>query len=126
VRILLPRAELGSPLLRERLEARGAQLEDVAIYRTIPDATGGELVQATIAAGGVDVITFASSSAVEHFVALGLAASVGRARIACIGPVTAETAREHGLPVAIVADPSTIEGLMAALLLDAEKENPHG
>ncbi|MEK6536161.1 MAG: uroporphyrinogen-III synthase, partial [Actinomycetota bacterium] len=36
--------------------------------------------------------------------------------IACIGPVTAETARELGLRVDLVADEYTIPGLVRALI----------
>jgi len=35
---------------------------------------------------------------------------------ACIGPVTADTAREMGLPVGAVAEEYTIEGLVCALM----------
>ena len=37
------------------------------------------------------------------------------ATVACIGPVTAEVARAHGLAVDVVADPHTIDGLVDAL-----------
>jgi uroporphyrinogen-III synthase len=36
--------------------------------------------------------------------------------VACIGPVTAATAAEHGLPVTVVAAEHTVEGLVAALV----------
>jgi len=36
--------------------------------------------------------------------------------VACIGPVTAQTARELGLEPAVVAEEYTIEGLLEALV----------
>ncbi len=36
--------------------------------------------------------------------------------IACIGPITAQTAKEWGLPVHIVAEEYTIDGLVKALV----------
>ena len=36
--------------------------------------------------------------------------------VVCIGPVTAATARDAGLPVTTVADPHTVDGLLAALV----------
>jgi uroporphyrinogen-III synthase len=39
-----------------------------------------------------------------------------KARVACIGPVTAGTARELGIDVDVVADTYTIEGLVDALI----------
>jgi uroporphyrinogen-III synthase len=43
------------------------------------------------------------------------ALSTQRPLIACIGPITAQTARELGLPVDIEATEHTVEGLVAAL-----------
>jgi uroporphyrinogen III methyltransferase/synthase len=73
-----------------------------------------------IKSGQVDFITFTSSSTVSNFMNI-----IGwqnpeminkQTKIACIGPITANTAREHGLKVDIVAEKYTIEGLVAALL----------
>jgi uroporphyrinogen III methyltransferase/synthase len=68
--------------------------------------------------GQVDAVTFTSSSTVRNFVALlgrdGTRALRG-SLVACIGPVTAATAREHGLRVGVVAETYTIPGLVAAL-----------
>jgi uroporphyrinogen-III synthase len=36
--------------------------------------------------------------------------------VACIGPVTAEAARSHGLPVTVEADPHTVDGLVQAVV----------
>jgi uroporphyrinogen III methyltransferase/synthase len=66
----------------------------------------------------VDAVTFTSSSTVQHFVELvGLEAAVGsRYAAAVIGPVTAATAREMGLPVAIEAVEYTAPGLVQAMV----------
>jgi uroporphyrinogen-III synthase len=64
----------------------------------------------------VDAIIFTSSSTVRNFVALagGDLISTGPV-VACIGPITAATAREAGLPVDVVANDYTTEGVVAAL-----------
>jgi uroporphyrinogen-III synthase len=76
-------------------------------------------VLADIRAGRIDIATFTSSSTVRNLVAmLGEADALtgeGRPLIACIGPITAETARELGLKVDVTASEYTIEGLVAAL-----------
>ena len=66
---------------------------------------------------GVDAILFTSASTVRHFTELAGRASVqtGGAVIACIGPITAQAAREMGLDVQIVATEYTIDGLVQAL-----------
>ncbi len=67
---------------------------------------------------GVDVLTFTSSSTVRHFAALvkdRASHVVQKALVACIGPITAETARSLGYEVATVADEYTTDGLIRAL-----------
>ena len=72
----------------------------------------------------VDAITFSSASTVRHVVEGLGSAGVGlerlpvetRPRIVCIGPVSAAAARECGLPVDGIADPSDDDGLIAALI----------
>jgi len=113
--ILLPHAELAREVLADDLRRRGATVDEIAIYRTLPAASDpaglAELQR------GVDAITFTSASAARNFVQLtsGHLLAVRRAVIACIGPVTAAAAREAGLPVDVVAVDYTLDGLVAAL-----------
>jgi uroporphyrinogen-III synthase len=71
-------------------------------------------LRAALHAGQIDLLTFTSPSAAEN-----LLDSVGddalRAPVAAIGPVTAEAATRLGYRVAAVADPHTVEGLLAAV-----------
>jgi len=46
---------------------------------------------------------------------LGGTKALQRPLIACIGPITADTARELGLRVDVMAREYTVEGLVAAL-----------
>ena len=63
---------------------------------------------------GADAVTFTSSSTVRSFVdALGRDAVPPV--VACIGPVTATTARELGVTVTVEAEEHTIPGLVAAV-----------
>jgi uroporphyrinogen III methyltransferase/synthase len=120
--VLLPRAAGARAVLPETLRQRGAVVDEVLAYeaRTPPDADVAAL-RAALAAGEIDAVTFASSSTVRSFVALagpdGVAAMTraGRPCIACIGPVTAETARECGLPVDVVPARYTAQALAQAL-----------
>jgi uroporphyrinogen-III synthase len=117
-RVLLAQAELARSVLRERLQQAGALVDAVIAYRTVP-ASGGVDLPAMLEAGQIDAITFTSSSTVRFFVQrLGPAAleHARRTVIASIGPIAAQTAEEMGLPPAVVAEPSTVEGLVAALV----------
>jgi len=104
---LLPRADIAREALAVGLRAKGAAVTEVAAYRTV--AADGPPPDLSAA----DAVTFTSSSTVRNFLASG--ASVGRAKVVCIGPVTAATARELGLTVDAVAEAYTEDGLIQAL-----------
>jgi uroporphyrinogen III methyltransferase/synthase len=61
-----------------------------------------------------DAITFTSSSTVANFVDVAGTDRVPGV-VACIGPITAATARDAGLRVDVVAGEHTIAGLVGAL-----------
>jgi uroporphyrinogen III methyltransferase/synthase len=94
-------------------------VHEVPVYRTLP--AWPEAAELEALRQGVDVITFTSASTVRNFVSLlsqvglPLAQVLQRARVACIGPVTAQAARDLGLPVDVQADVYTLEGLVAAV-----------
>lgn len=111
-RVLLPRAAVARDVLPDRLRAAGWTVEVVEAYRT----TAAEITpeQAGTAAGA-DAIAFTSSSTVTAYLAAAGAGAVPP-MVACIGPVTAETAAAAGLTVGVVADPHTTGGLVDALV----------
>lgn len=122
-RILLPRAELARDVLTEELEKAGATVDSVVSYRTVPAHRDLSNLRYQLKEGEIDVATFASSSTVRFMVeGLGKEAPklLASTRVACIGPITADTARELGIRVDIVAVEHTIPGLVQALV-DAEK-----
>lgn len=125
-RVLLPRAAETRDLLLRELAALGARVDEVAAYRTRPaEGTGAEL-RALLARGAVDVVTFTSSSTVRHFAALfapaEMAALMRDVRVACIGPVTRDTADRFGLATAIMPTEYTIPALAAAIARHYERE----
>jgi uroporphyrinogen III methyltransferase/synthase len=119
MRILLPRSDIAPPDLAEGLRARGAQVEAVVAYRTVPAGPPREVVERVLEEG-VDIATFTSSSTVANLAALVAPRSLEEvlqgAVVACIGPVTAQAARERGLHVDVVAPVHTEEGLVEALV----------
>ncbi|MBI2073924.1 MAG: uroporphyrinogen-III synthase [Gemmatimonadetes bacterium] len=108
LRFLLPRADIAREALAEGLERRGAVVHEIAAYRTTEVSTS----RADL--GPVDAVTFTSSSTVRGFLAGGPVPD--GAKVVCIGPITAQAAREHGLDVAAVAERYTEDGLIAALV----------
>jgi len=113
-RFLLPRAELAREALAIELKQRGAVVDEIAAYRTLPTSPDAESMKAL--QQGVDAITFTSSSTVRNFVAIEMTKHLNyQPVIACLGPITAQTARDLGLTVTITAADYTLEGLVTAL-----------
>lgn len=109
-RVLLARAAEARDVLPEGLRDKGWEVDVVAAYRTVQGRpTDDELARAAAA----DIVTFTSSSTVRNFLAV---CDTVPPVVACIGPVTAATAREHGLDVDVEAEVHTIDGLLAALV----------
>ncbi|MEE8336524.1 MAG: uroporphyrinogen-III C-methyltransferase [Dehalococcoidia bacterium] len=115
--VLLPRAEGGREALPEGLRAAGAAVDELTLYLSAPPAAPPAEALALVREGKIDAVTFASSSTVRNLASL-LGDDFGALRgatIACIGPSTAETAQEMGLPADVVAAEHTVPGLVAAL-----------
>jgi uroporphyrinogen III methyltransferase/synthase len=116
-RILYPRSQRARDLLVTELSAAGAEVCAPVAYHTRPVSGASELLRATFEEG-IDAVTFASSSAVEHCLqALGndgprLLAGVA---IASLGPLTSATVRRHGLEVAVESAVPSVESLIEAL-----------
>jgi uroporphyrinogen III methyltransferase/synthase len=133
-RALIARAEQARDVLPQALRDRGAAVDVLALYRTLPERLDGPRLAAVVAA---DYVTFTSSSTVRSLLAsLGgagpdgaapsrgdkeLLDALGHARLASIGPVTSETLREHGLRADVEAERHDIEGLVQALLADVKR-----
>ena len=119
-RILILRARDAREVLPEKLKEQGAHVDVVACYQTQIEDSGTPRVKELLAAGEIDVVTFTSSSTVTNFVKLlGEGDDISLppdTRVACIGPITAQTATDHGLKPDVVADEYTIEGLVAAIV----------
>lgn len=115
-RCLLPHAAAAREVLADELRRRGATVDEVALYRTLPAALDSQGLDEW--RRGVDAVTFTSASAVLNFARLlGGPPAAGRwPAIACIGPITAVAAHTAGLPVAVVAGEYTLDGLVAALV----------
>jgi uroporphyrinogen-III synthase len=112
-RVLLPRGDLASDELPTVLRARGAFVDEIVVYRTEPGAGIAEIV-AGVRASAVDALLFASASAVR-FVADALVADMASRGLwlqtwpvaVCLGPVTADAARQSGFRSVVVADETT-------------------
>ena len=114
LKILLVRAEKARDVLPKELSGLGAIVDEAFAYRTVPETRDTSGARRQLAKDGADLITFTSSSTVENFLALGLPRPKGM-RIASIGPITSQTARDNGLTIDVEAKRHDIDGLVDAI-----------
>lgn len=118
-RILLARAKIARDVLPKGLRKMGAEVEVIEVYRTVKPKGGARRLRQLVSDEGVDVITFTSSSTVNHFAELlkkeNLKTCLRGIAVACIGPVTARTARAQGMRVQIQPEAYTIPALTQAI-----------
>ncbi|HEY1538429.1 MAG TPA: uroporphyrinogen-III C-methyltransferase [Solirubrobacteraceae bacterium] len=113
-RALVARAETARDLLPDALRERGAEVEILALYRTVAEPLSDD---ARGAALGADYVTFTSASAVRFFLEAAGPDGLGPSqRIVSIGPITSAALREHGLEPHVEAGEHTPDGLVAALI----------
>jgi uroporphyrinogen-III synthase len=117
-RVLFPASAIARPTLAEGLRARGATVEMVTAYRTvILPLEPGEPLVAALQDDAINAVTLTSPSTVRGF--LPFLAASGRERhspaLVCVGPTTADAAREAGLTVSAIATEQDASGLIAAL-----------
>ena len=118
-RVLVARAAEARDVLPDALRDRGAHVDVVALYDTVPEPLSAQSLEGLARA---DYITFTASSTVDSLLAALAAAGApfpAGARLVSIGPVTSTTARERGLEVAVEAARHDIDGLVEALVSDA-------
>jgi len=119
LKILLLRAEVANPELPKTLEEMGAIVDDVAVYKTVPETEDLNGAAENLMKAGADWITFTSSSTVENFHARfdlpALLKKFPETKTVSIGPETSKAIAALGLNPTVEAKPHTIDGLVAAL-----------
>jgi uroporphyrinogen III methyltransferase/synthase len=119
--VLLPRAREARAVLPEELRRMGARVDEIVAYQTLTAGDEDRTLVDALEKSEVDMITFTSSSTVSNFRSLLPADADQQAlmkdvAVACIGPITADTARSLGFSVDITAQEFTIDGLCQAIV----------
>ena len=114
-RYLLIRANRGRDVLAEQLRAAGAEVEQVAVYRSLDVQDLAPNVRELVNAGRVDWV-LVSSSAIARSVYNLLGDAVHNVRMASISPITSQTLRQLGVEPAVEATEYTTEGMVSAIL----------
>ncbi len=121
-RMLLPASNIARDSLRPALARIGVEVDVVEAYRTVmPETPTDEAVAMLCAA---DYIVFTSPSTISNLATIleteDISKLLEQTAVACIGPVTAETASEYGLSVKIMPEEHTSRGIIEAILLDRQ------
>lgn len=119
-RMLLPTSNLSRDTLKPALARIGVEVDVVEAYRTVMPGTSATEAARLIQDPPGDYIVFTSPSTVANLAAIldtnDLSIFLTRTAVVCIGPVTAETAREYGLQVAIEPDDHSSRGIIDGIL----------
>lgn len=114
--VLLARAAVARDVLPDALRAAGAVVEVVEAYRTVVPEDAAATVHQLLESPDRILVTFTSSSTVTNFKSLATGTGVSGLRAACIGPITATTARDSGFSVVVEATTFTTAGLVDAIV----------
>ena len=117
-RVLLPRAREAGEVLPDTLRRAGAEVDVVPVYETVPAQGNKDEVLRLLAEGRLDCVTFGSSSTVRNFLAAVPADTLKahpEIKLACIGPVTADTLASYGLAADIRPADYTVPALVRAV-----------
>ncbi len=119
-RVLLARAKEARDILPQGLRKMGAQVDVVETYRTVKPKGGSKRLKQLLMKENVDAITFTSSSTVNHFAELlkkeDFQNLLKGITIACIGPITARTAKNWKMRVQVQPKEYTIPALTQAIV----------
>ena len=113
------RAQVANPDLPVELEKLQAIVDDIPVYKTVPEMDDRNGAVARMDEEGAQWITFTSSSTVENFDArFGLVETLKRHEMKAIsiGPETTKALKSLGVTPAAEASPHTIPGVVEALL----------
>ena len=115
-RVLLVKGNLARTVLRDALVDMGADVTDLIVYETSMNEAGKEQLLYLLREKKLDVMTFTSSSIVQSFMRMmegeDIASLLAGCAIACIGPITKETAEKAGLSVHICPNEYTIDAMI--------------
>ncbi|MBI5047362.1 MAG: uroporphyrinogen-III C-methyltransferase [Deltaproteobacteria bacterium] len=119
-RFLLPRAFKAREVLPEEIKRLGGKIDVVAAYRTIKPKEKTDEIRRMLQEKKISVITFTSSSTVENFVSMfkkgEIPALLNDVKVACIGPITKDTATGAGIKTDIMPKKYTIPALAEAIV----------
>jgi len=115
-KILLPRADIATPVLIQNLEKRGAQVVNIPVYQTKFISSLDKTFENLLERKKILCITFTSPSTVTGFMknieAMEVSKDIFSIPVLAIGPVTTKSIRKFGFQKIYTADTFTEEGML--------------
>ena len=119
-RIFLPRPVIARDYIPKKLTELGATVDVAEAYQTLKPDYSQQQLSTMFKDNAIDMLTFTSPSTVDNFFALLKGQSIFKellkAKVACIGPITAQKAAEQELKVDVVPDEYTVDALTKAIV----------
>jgi uroporphyrinogen III methyltransferase/synthase len=116
-RVVVTRARAQASGLSRRLAELGAEVVEAPLIETAAAADGGAALRAEASRlAGFDWVVVTSSNAVDRlFAEVRDARALGQARVAAVGPATADALTAHGVVADLVPGEAVAEALLAAM-----------
>jgi uroporphyrinogen-III synthase len=114
-RVLYPTAVGARSALSDGLRSLGATVDRIEVYESVTTEEDASAVRAALRDGAVHAVTLTASSAVDAWVA-AMSPVHAAADAVSIGPITTQAARAAGMRVVAEAMPSTLDGLVDAVV----------
>jgi len=119
-KFLIPRAKVARETIPDKLRDLGALVTVATAYENVKPAADAERAKKLFEEKKIAAITFTSSSTVNNFIEIlgqkEYKSLLEGVVVACIGPVTAKTAEEHGMKIDIMPKEYTIPALVEAMV----------
>lgn len=118
-RFLIPRAKEAREILPEEIQKKGGEVDVVPAYQAVRPGHDPASLETLLRGKKVDMITFASASTLRNFMEIlgsERRSWMADSAVACIGPITAETAREFGLKVDVMPSEYTLPALAESIV----------
>ncbi|MEM7454014.1 MAG: uroporphyrinogen-III synthase [Planctomycetota bacterium] len=119
--ILLIRADRGSTVISDRLEAAGIGFHSAVAYRSADVGEAAPDVLAALRSGKIDWITITSSAIARSTITL-FGNDLQQVKFACISDISASALRDAGKEPDVVAEDAGFESLVEAIV-QAESRN---
>ncbi|MBI1912092.1 MAG: uroporphyrinogen-III C-methyltransferase [Deltaproteobacteria bacterium] len=118
-KFLLARAMVAREILPDEIKRLGGKIDVVPTYKTIKPKKAADEIKNLLLENEVDVVTFTSASTVANLAGMfkksELPLLFKSVTVACIGPITADKAKEYGIKVDIMPKDYTIPALTEAM-----------